>query len=139
VFHADNDYALISYNDPGTYRVGIKATLGGCANEYYQYITIDEKKKNKGGREASEAEIVTFVSYPNPFESKTNVRLELSEPGSASIKVYSLATNLLILSHQFNEEKNYNVELDFNGREAGVYIIVMQAANHTKSVKVIKL
>ena len=139
VFHADNDYALISYREPGTYRVGVKATMSGCTDEYYQHITVSKEKITKGGRESAEPAVSSFVVYPNPFEGKTNVGIALSEPGSATLKVYSLSTNLMIVTHQFDGEKNYEAELDLNGREAGVYIIVLQAGSTTKSVKVIKL
>jgi hypothetical protein len=139
VYHSDNDYALIGYSEPGTYTVGVKATMGGCSDEYYQHITIDEAHKNKGGREASEASIESFVAYPNPFEGKTNLDIALSQVGNATIKVYCLSTNLLIVSHELEGEKNYDVELDLNGIEAGVYVVVLETGSKMKSVKVIKL
>jgi len=43
------------------------------------------------------------------------------------------------MSHQFDGDKNYEVEVDFSDHEAGLYVIVLEVGATTKSVKVIKL
>ncbi len=145
VIHADNDYALITFSQPGSYTVGsytvgVTASLGECENEYFQKIVIDDKPRGTtGGRVSGHADITSIAVYPNPFVGKTNVRIELSRSSEAVLKVYSMATNLLIMSQEFGDESVYEAELDFGGREAGLYIIVVQAGSKTKAVRVVKL
>lgn len=140
VIHADNDYALISFSEPGTYTVGVTATLGGCENDSFQKIVIDDKpRETKGGRVSGNPDIISVTAYPNPFVGKTSLKIELTQPGPAILKVYSLITNLLIMSHEFDDDSAYTAELDFNGREAGLYVIVVDSGANTKAVRVVKL
>ncbi len=140
VIHADNDYALISFSEPGTYAVGVTATLGGCENASFQRIIIDDKPRgSKGGRVSGHPDIISVTAYPNPFVGKTSLKIELTQPGPVILKVYSLMTNLLIMSHEFDNDSAYSVELDFNGREAGLYVIVVDSGANEKAVRVVKL
>lgn len=137
---SNSDYALISFSDPGTYTVGITATLGGCQDTYYQKITIDNKPRHgEPGHNSGDPAISTFAAYPNPFIGRTNARIELSEQGTATLKVYSLVTNLLIMSHEFSGDSAYEAEIDFTGREAGLYVIIVESGSKTKAVRVVKL
>lgn len=140
VIEKDKDYALIRFEEPGTYTLGVKASLGGCEDEYYQQIVIEKRQGSEAHQEGSGTpSVMVMDTYPNPFEGKTNTRIELSDTGSATLKVYSLSTNQVVMSHRLEGAKSYQAELDFQGREAGLYIIVIESGNSTKAVRVIKL
>jgi hypothetical protein len=140
VIYSDKDYALISFSQPGVYTVGVGATLGGCENHYFQKIIIDDQPRGgEAGHGSVAPEMTTFTVFPNPFVEKTNARIELSEPGAVTVKVYSMATNLMIMSTELVGEKAYEVEIDFNTQEAGLYIILVEAGSKTRALRVIKL
>jgi hypothetical protein len=145
VIEKEKDYALIRFTEPGTYTLGVKASLGGCEDEYYQQIEIEKRRGSeahgggKGDGDGSRVTVSKLESYPNPFEGKTHAQIELSGVGNATLKIYSLSTNRLVLSHEFEGDQSYQAELDLGTREAGLYILVLETNSHTKALRIIKL
>jgi len=45
----------------------------------------------------------------------------------------------LIMAHELQGDRIFNAEIDFEGREAGVYIIIVESESKTKAIRVIKL
>jgi hypothetical protein len=118
----------------------VTATQGGCQDEYYQTVTIDDRPAGSSAKHnTDDFDVSTIVAFPNPFEGKTNARIELTDSGAATLKVYSMATHLLILSHEFEGGRVYNAEIDFDGREAGLYVIIVESRSKAKAIRVIKL
>lgn len=140
IVYSDNDYALVTFLNPGIFKIGLTATQGGCQDTYYQTVAVDEEPmggmaKHEGG----DLQLSSMTVFPNPFDGKTNTRIELSDVGNVTLKVYSLVTNSMIMMHEFEGDKVYNTEIDFSGREAGLYIILIEYGSNTKAIRVIKL
>lgn len=140
IIYADNNYALITFSNPGTFKIGVTATQGGCQDEYYQTVSVDDLPTGgEAKHKTDDLQVSSIIAYPNPFVGKTNAKIELSGQGVVTLKVFSMTTNRLILSHEFQGDKTYIAEIDFGEREAGLYIIVVESGSKTKAIRVVKL
>lgn len=139
VIHEDNDYALITFSNTGDFKVGLVATQDGCHDEYYQIVSIDDLPRGGEAKRATDdLEVSSITAYPNPFAGKTNAKVKLSDSGKIKLKVYSMITNTLIMAHELQGDRIYNAEIDFEGQEAGVYIIIAESGSKAKAIRVIK-
>jgi hypothetical protein len=79
----------------------------------------------------------TLSIFPNPFSGQTNLQFTMAEAGKASIIVYNLIGEQVInrdfgtLSAGVQREM-----LDFNGVDAGVYLVAIQAGNNSSMLRV---
>ncbi|MCD4734471.1 MAG: T9SS type A sorting domain-containing protein, partial [Bacteroidales bacterium] len=79
-------------------------------------------------------------NYPNPFTCFTTIEYELSEPGSAEIKIYNQAGQLI---KEFVQQKGQvgliKVAWQAENMPSGIYFIRLQVGNEIITKKMIKL
>jgi len=83
---------------------------------------------------------IHLQNYPNPFSTSTIIEYELSEPGTAEIKIYN-QTGQLIKEVEKGEGrigKNYYT-LQTNNLPSGIYLIRLQIGKEIITKKIIKL
>ena len=67
-------------------------------------------------------------NYPNPFNPKTTITIDLPEAGWASLKVYNvLGQEVDVLIDGHKDAGSYNVVFDAGHLSNGLYIYVLEA------------
>lgn len=83
---------------------------------------------------------IHLQNYPNPFSTSTIIEYELSEPGTAEIKIYNQTGQLIeeVEKREGRIGKNYYT-LQTNNLPSGIYLIRLQAGKEIITKKIIKL
>jgi len=77
-------------------------------------------------------------AYPNPFNPSLTIPYGLTEDGQMTLKVYNLRGELVeTLKSTYALKGTYSVTWQPENLSAGIYIIHMQAGNHTSMQKVV--
>lgn len=129
-----------AYNVPGDYEVLLAVTNSQCTDSIRKTITVEPFKIQQQAVELTEGlynEIVNAILYPNPNKGVFNVKIELEKEGKATIHVYSLTGELLMIDELIGKEiiKQY----EFNDLRSGMYLFKIQVGKQAKVLKFIKL
>ena len=79
-------------------------------------------------------------NYPNPFNPTTNIKFQIADFGSVSLKIYDVLGNEV--AQLVNEEKEagtYNYNWDASNLTSGIYFYKLQAGDFTQTKKMILL
>ena len=70
-------------------------------------------------------------NYPNPFNPRTTIQYNLTQPGRVSLTVYNLLGQQLlkILDDEFCDPGMYKVTLDMVSYQTGIYFCVLRQGN----------
>ncbi len=77
-------------------------------------------------------------NYPNPFNPMTNVKIQMSKSGFASLKVFDITGKIIAVL--VNEELNagvYNVDFDASNLSSGTYFYRMETAGFVDVKKMV--
>ncbi len=77
-------------------------------------------------------------NYPNPFNPTTNISYSLTQPGSVSLKVYSVEGKLvrtLVSGH--HAAGSHNANFDAGNLPSGTYVYVLQTPSGTQTRKMV--
>jgi len=123
---------------PGTYSVGLSASLLGCQSSSSQSILIADRPADEpqGGRRAAEENPLSV--YPNPSDKILNVDVKLPDASEALIEIFSLSHKGSIMSKTLAGEKEYTLAFDIGNCEPGLYVVALHYGNRIFRVKVIK-
>ncbi len=76
--------------------------------------------------------------YPNPFNSRTTIEFELSEPARATVDIYDLlGRHILILADQNYQSGNNRAIWDAREINSGVYFVKVSTSEVSKTSKMI--
>lgn len=122
---------------PGTYSVGLLASLSSCQDRRSQSILIIDRPDHdrQGARIAEDSPLSV---YPNPFDQVLNVVVQLSDTSEALVEVLSFSHKGLLMSKTLLGEKEYILAFDFGDYGPGLYVVVLRYNNRIFKVKVIK-
>ncbi len=128
IITADNDEALISFDTPGTYEVGIITQLGPCTEIQTKSILVlsSDPTVTAQDTEGGQKLVEEFLVYPNPTSGVFNADISLTEIGNVSVKVFSLNNNMLIASQSERGLNNYKIPFDISNMPTGVYAVILE-------------
>jgi hypothetical protein len=82
----------------------------------------------------------TLQSYPNPFNSTTNFRINLPESDYTELSLYNiLGQKIATLFEEYKPEGNCNIQFDANHLSSGVYLAVLKQNKLILKEKIILL
>ncbi len=124
----NSDEVEFSFNQPGTYDIGIITKRGNCIAEKVKTIIIAEKdgvivedfSKNE------QKIIEEFIVFPNPTNGEFTAEVNLTEQGSISIKVFSFANNQLIAQERDRGKSSYKIPFNLSGVPTGIYAVLLE-------------
>lgn len=74
--------------------------------------------------------VILYSPYPNPFNSATTIRFDLSQAGLVNLSVYDLLGRRIVnLSDQFHQAGRYSYPFDPIGHSSGIYFVRLDAGN----------
>jgi hypothetical protein len=119
------------------------ALKGNNTWEFYMYWLSDSIMSDQGDKPGATAGPARPVAgrieiAPNPLSDRTLVRFALDAPGSASIKLYDIAGNLVrTISDGFLPAGTHSVILTRGNLTAGIYVVRYRSGKHTSSEKLV--
>jgi hypothetical protein len=139
IVSSDNDEALISFDTPGSYEVGIITQLGPCTEIQTKSIMVldNDPTVTQQDTEGGQKLIEEFLVYPNPTSGVFTAEITLSDVSSVSVKVFSLTNNLLIASENQRGLNNYKIPFDISNMPPGVYAVLLESQYGTTLRKII--
>ena len=133
------DYAILIFNEPGTYEIGLYAHRANCSAFYSAYINVLEADFAKGGRfSASEEKLIrSFDVYPNPNNGYFTSLIALANIADIQIQLIDLATNRIILTKKSQNMDMYDFDFFLPNLTSGTYALTLQAGGETSIVRMI--
>jgi hypothetical protein len=138
IIYSGPDFALITFDEAGTYNVTVDAILSGCRNAYSQSIKILEGKDESGGRKPQQLTIVEYTVHPNPFRDAFKIDVTLTRPATLQVQLVHMGSNQTVMNDTLEENISHQKEYK-NDFVAGVYILILKAGKELKTVRVLKL
>ena len=79
-------------------------------------------------------DLTLHPNYPNPFNSRTNIRFDLPEAGHVTLSVYNLlGMRVATLVNGVREQGPHFVEFNGSNAASGLYIVVLRAGGQVQS------
>ncbi|TVQ67022.1 MAG: T9SS C-terminal target domain-containing protein [Balneolaceae bacterium] len=79
-------------------------------------------------------DLTLYPNYPNPFNSRTNIRFDIPEAGHVRLSVYNLlGMRVATLVDGVREQGPHFVEFNGSGVASGLYIVVLRADGQVQS------
>jgi hypothetical protein len=79
-------------------------------------------------------------NYPNPFNPVTEIRYRLSSPRRVTVKVYNIrGQEVAVLVDGARAAGEHAVRWDASGRAAGIYVCVLRAGQHRRTIRMVLL
>ncbi len=95
-------------------------------------VGVEENKPDNGKNKNM------LISYPNPFSTRTNIRLSLSEESNVNLSVYDLLGREVENLVDGNLKNGiYNVEFTNKDLSSGVYFIRLKSNNYEETRKIV--
>lgn len=80
-----------------------------------------------------------FNAYPNPFDNSTTVSFSINKLSKVNVYITNIyGQKVLLLHNQYTEPGNYEINLDGNTLQPGVYFCVMETKSGREVVKIIR-
>lgn len=137
VVEETRDYAMIRYDDPGNYTVGIEAKLAQCASSHEQLLTILEAL-NEEPNSSSGRSIIQASAYPNPSADDINVSIDLDGARSVLIELYQSQSNLKVFSEKLVKDTSHMKLLNLSVLPRGLYLLRITAGREVRVIKIVK-
>ena len=92
------------------------------------------------GRKRAPQDFTLYQSYPNPFNSSTCIKYELSFKSNVNISVYDVSgRNIVTLLDSVQPEGYYQLNWDAESLPSGIYFCRLQADNSNHIMKIVLL
>ncbi len=137
VVEETRDYAMIRYDEPGNYTVGIEAKLAQCASSHEQLLTILEPL-NEEPNSSSGRSIIQASAYPNPSPDDINVSIDLDGARSVLIELYQSQSNLKVFSEKLVKDTSHMKLLNLSVLPRGLYLLRITAGREVRVIKIVK-
>jgi len=112
--------------------------LNGAIINGKKYGYITRIKESEG--QNSVDYFISVSSFPNPFNSQTQIRITNSKRQFAEITIYDLLCRLIKILYKGELEKgNYNFQLSSTGLPSGTYFVLLKSPSLIKTHKILNL
>lgn len=132
----------IIFKETGTYTVTLFIYSGNCQDSISQTIEIfATEQEAEGGRKTlgyqPKIKVAQSKVYPNPTFGNFKVHVKLSKTGDATVKIRSAQTSGIITQQTKTGDKDYTFDFALQKIPYGVYFVVIETEDDTKTLKVL--
>ena len=133
-----NDYAVLVFEKPGTFTVGLESYLGLCYDVESTQINVHTLPEgNISGRiSENSTQLIESSVFPNPNNGKFNIHTLLSRDDVLHITFIDLITKKKVF-HKSYESLEMTLEYELTDIKAGPYAIVIQAGGQLKVHRIV--
>ncbi|MBL3658575.1 T9SS type A sorting domain-containing protein [Fulvivirga sediminis] len=129
----------VIFPEPGTYTITLNTQLGGCEASMSKEIIVTgasgETSKEEFGK--NDDSIKSFTVYPNPNSGKFTANVMLTEVQPIKLQFLRLQGQGEIAIEERDGAKEYDVPFEFDDLKPGVYFLILQSKDITKTLKII--
>lgn len=124
----------------GMYNVVLNAFSGGCFSKKVKQVEVkserlsDEEENALGYKDPL---IKSFVVSPNPNDGRFMVHIELKEESSIQLSVFSISRGVKLEERTRTGFNFYSETFTLGNVNTGVYVVILNAGNERRQVKII--
>ncbi len=129
------------YFNPNGYYTGSSSSGGGGESSGYSSVNFEDYVSNNDDNQQTPTTHLLISTYPNPFNTNLNIKIDSKAPASSDISIYNIKGQLIkswkgIKSNELNWDGR---DKDNKPVKSGVYLIKAKQGNKYMTMKVIKL
>ncbi len=135
-----------TYQAQGIYEVTLTITTSaGCTNTFRAVLNLNTQNftgnptyslKTTG---TNEVEVLRDLKlYPNPVKTAATLEFNTTASGTYLLQIFSLEGRLIQSQRESVQTGKNNIQLNISNLPVGMYLLRLQTAGHTQSVKFIK-
>jgi hypothetical protein len=141
ILDTTSDYALVVFDEPGIFLIGMEAYLGDCYEQVVSYIEVVEViSDSPGGRIINQniPMILSFELYPNPNDGIFTISAKLNIAHSIEVQIIHLISNQIVF--ELSEDQRIEHELNFSLKSlsSGPYAVVISAGEERRVLRMLK-
>lgn len=137
VVEETRDYAMIRYDNPGEYTIGMQAKLAQCSNTHEQLLTILEAELREPGTRSGR-NIVHASVFPNPSPEEVEVNVDLNREESIVLELYQSQSNIKLFSQKLDKGVSHVKALNLSVLPRGMYLLRIIAGKEIRVIKIVK-
>jgi len=130
--------AIVRFDDPGAYEVGLRNYQGECYQDVTKTIIVAAARELPDIGDALSPFIKEFKIYPNPSTGSFTVRVSFQEKSTASLRIFGLTTNHVFSEQQFTGSAVYEVPYAMD-LASGVYLLLLETPKGSEIRKIVIL
>jgi uncharacterized protein (DUF2141 family) len=141
VIQSTSDFAMIQYEEPGTYTVTINASLGGCESTFSQVVRILEQRDPENGRGNSDEPLrfVSYTAYPNPFREQLDVEVTFNKISPLTMQLVNVSMNKVVFETLLPDDFEHRKSFLTGNIVPGLYVLLLKAGDEIKSIRLLRL
>ncbi|MCB0475526.1 MAG: T9SS type A sorting domain-containing protein, partial [Flavobacteriaceae bacterium] len=136
IIEQNQDYAEISFDREGVYKVTMTAFKGSCQAEMTKEVIVQSQAYADQEYDNESPFIKEFMEYPNPNNGVFEVQVSLAETSAIIVKIINLGTNVIVNSRIANGDVEYLLSYDLN-TAIGAYLVLLETPKGAQVRKVI--
>jgi len=122
---------------------GIPSPPQSIISTYEEEETFDEVENNTDAKSSTNNSItyqnIAVQIFPNPFQNRTNIRIDLEEAQMVSLIIYDATGNIakVILNQSYLEKGTHDFVVNANNWSMGLFHAVLRTENQTVVEKMV--
>ena len=123
----------------GIYNIELKAFKSGCVSNISKQVLIEEQKEDYEEKVfgVKDKLIKSFKLYPVPNNGKFKIDIELKENKEILLRIYNINKTLQTSTIKRKDSSNFSIDVDVSNYGPGIYLILLEAGEERKRIKVI--
>ncbi len=123
--------ALLTFDQAGTYEIGLETTQGYCSEILYKSIVIEEASVLPSAGDTPNPFIENFNISPNPNQGIFEVTINLAKSAYIGLRIYDMQGNLVYTHPDISDATEFKLPMNL-ALATGMYFIVLETAQETE-------
>ena len=127
----------VRFPKEGTYKVGLKGTLGACHKVIEKQIFVEKDRVGISQGIQVQKNIESFLIVPNPNSGSYHLHIKLNKASAIRVRLIDMLGRTLFAPEEFSEQTDFVLPFNKPNLSAGQYIILIEAGGDVLSQKMI--
>lgn len=127
----------VRFPKEGTYKVGLKGTLGACHKVIEKQIFVEKDRVGISQGIQVQKNIESFLIVPNPNSGSYHLHIKLNKASAIRVRLIDMLGRTLFAPEEFSEQTDFVLPFNKPNLAAGQYIILIEAQDDVLSQKMI--
>ncbi|WP_264846760.1 T9SS type A sorting domain-containing protein [Capnocytophaga catalasegens] len=137
IVQQDDQQAEVRFSKEGTYKVGLKGSLGDCNKVIYKTLFVEKDRIGIQKEPVAQKNIESFLIVPNPNSGSYQLHIKLSKATAIRVRLIDMLGRELFAPEDFPAQSEFILPFNKSNLSAGQYIILLEAGNDVLSQKMI--
>lgn len=137
IVQQDDKQAEVRFSKEGTYKVGLKGSLGDCNKVIYKTLFVEKDRIGIQKEPVAQKNIESFLIVPNPNSGSYQLHIKLSKATAIRVRLIDMLGRELFAPEDFPTQSEFRLDFNKSNLSAGQYIILLEAGNDVLSQKMI--